>query len=687
MTRPGRRRRLGEVPGSYASALVGYGVLVGLALLLLKDAGVTLTGVVVVAALLLSWSGLVVGAGVRVERRRFHRVVAEHTAELAGRTAALQESERHFRLLAECSGDVVVRHLPQGELAWVSPMVTDILGWRPDDLAGRTLADLVHPEDRPLVEERTKALRTGDRMVVFDTRMSTSEGGYRWIQASMTLAGRAGESDGVSVWRDVQDAVESHRTLQQAQREREAAERRLRTSLDVIPLGFARFRLRRDDTGAVQDFVLEYLNAPAVAGAHRPDAGDLGSSVTDYFPQARAGGLWLALEATAATQESRWLRYQHGYQHGSPLAAVDGGGEGTGRVLDVVVGALDADTLVVAWQDVTAQVQGEASLAAAYEETAEARVLLHLALDSVAEPFSVWDVAADDPARTVLMMTNPAAAAPRGRAPEEVLGWSLVDLYGGPGAATFHALFRAAIQAGTAIQGPDVTEPGETGDRATLWRPTLSPMGENRVAMVLRDVTLEVSAARRLERERDSAARAARVDALTGLLNRRGLHEELATALTATTTHTGTAVVFADLDGFKQVNDTHGHEAGDALLVEVAARLRSLVRAGEAAARPGGDEFVLVLRDLPPDWDQAAFVARAHRSVTATTTLPDGTRVRPAASFGVVRGGSADRPEDLLRAADAAMYVAKRRRRTDGPPASRSGDAEDLAQEVSCTSS
>lgn len=148
----------------------------------------------------------------------------------------------------------------------------------------------------------------------------------------------------------------------------------------------------------------------------------------------------------------------------------------------------------------------------------------------------------------------------------------------------------------------------------------------------------------------------ARRDSLTGLPNRLQFHEELAAALSRRLPVT---VLFCDLDGLKQVNDTFGHAGGDALLAAVAERIRSGLRAGDVAARLAGDEFtVLAYEAASPEAARAA-----GERLLATLAAPfevEGTEVRITASVGAVVADDATDCDSLLHAADAAMYRAKK---------------------------
>jgi diguanylate cyclase (GGDEF)-like protein/PAS domain S-box-containing protein len=156
-------------------------------------------------------------------------------------------------------------------------------------------------------------------------------------------------------------------------------------------------------------------------------------------------------------------------------------------------------------------------------------------------------------------------------------------------------------------------------------------------------------------------SRLALYDALTGLPNRTLLADRLRQALTRARRTKGTvAVIFLDLDRFKVVNDSLGHDAGDRLLVSVATRLRAALRDSTTLARFGGDEFVALCEDLERD-EHAIDVAERMLGALAEA-FPLGERpVHMGGSIGIAFGGGGDTAEALVRDADAAMYLAKSR--------------------------
>ena len=169
----------------------------------------------------------------------------------------------------------------------------------------------------------------------------------------------------------------------------------------------------------------------------------------------------------------------------------------------------------------------------------------------------------------------------------------------------------------------------------------------------------------RLEGERqrliDELKQMSNTDFLTGLLNRRAFAGIAESQIASARRHDWPlALILFDIDHFKAVNDRHGHDAGDAVLVDLAALTRRVFRDGDFVARHGGEEFVA----LAPQCDFDAALALAERMRAAieagATRLPGGQEVKIAASFGVVGlNPMGDNLDSLISRADRALYTAK----------------------------
>ena len=177
------------------------------------------------------------------------------------------------------------------------------------------------------------------------------------------------------------------------------------------------------------------------------------------------------------------------------------------------------------------------------------------------------------------------------------------------------------------------------------------------ISSISRDIT------ERLAME-EQLTRLALHDPLTNLPNRRLFFDRLDVALArAQRTGAPVGVLFVDIDDFKAINDTLGHEAGDAVLVEVSRRLVDCLRPSDTVCRLGGDEFAILCEHIGDANGAAALAQRLDRQVNAPMEAC-GREVCIFVSIGVVTATSApEGPEQLLRRADEAMYDAKRRRK------------------------
>jgi diguanylate cyclase (GGDEF)-like protein/PAS domain S-box-containing protein len=254
----------------------------------------------------------------------------------------------------------------------------------------------------------------------------------------------------------------------------------------------------------------------------------------------------------------------------------------------------------------------------------------------------------------VLLYANAALERMLGYTPAERLGQRMLDLvHPDDLAATRAQVARLMEGIGERhFRNRYVHREGHTVD--LLWSAQWLPEYGVRVA-----VARDVSELRRVEQELEHRANH---DALTGVVNRRRLRELLEHALVdAALTGVPLALLYADVDGFKAINDTYGHDVGDRVLVDVAQRLQAGLRKGDVVGRMGGDEFVAL---LPRCDGEAArsLVDAMHRQLQHPFALDDGTLMLRVSVGTAAYPADAQQADTLLARADAAMYSTKRAR-------------------------
>jgi len=174
------------------------------------------------------------------------------------------------------------------------------------------------------------------------------------------------------------------------------------------------------------------------------------------------------------------------------------------------------------------------------------------------------------------------------------------------------------------------------------------------------ELRARVRAALRSKHMRDLLVQYTQIDPLTELWNRRALTERLGQEWARIRRHGGClAVVMMDLDDFKEINDAHGHTAGDRLLCEVAGVLRRRCRQSDLPARYGGDEFAVLLPNQNIR-DAARFAERCRGEIASIRPPIQDAVVRTTGTFGVADSRGAGDVEEVIRRADEAMYEAKR---------------------------
>ena len=192
-------------------------------------------------------------------------------------------------------------------------------------------------------------------------------------------------------------------------------------------------------------------------------------------------------------------------------------------------------------------------------------------------------------------------------------------------------------------------------DEAVVWvrDDGVVVLGDDAEPLYLQGYLLDITAERELQ---EQLRLQALFDPLTGLANRALFHEQLEHAVSIRTENEpGTAVVFIDLDEFKQINDQYGHSVGDEVLAILGARLKTVIRAGDSVARLGGDEFAVLLTSVREPAEAAIVAERLLEQITAPIDVA-GRHLSLTASIGIALGSSG---AELLKQADAAMYRAK----------------------------
>jgi diguanylate cyclase (GGDEF)-like protein len=376
-----------------------------------------------------------------------------------------------------------------------------------------------------------------------------------------------------------------------------------------------------------------WVNAAAERLLHRAAGELVGRPIWEEYPDLADSALQDAYRAARETREPQHLEFFYG-----PLD----------RWLEVRAYA-NADDLVVFFRDVHERRSLD-------EERAAESSLIRAVLNALPARTAILDCDG------TILTTNTAWAAGTAssgrpfvsRGGDNYLAACRAAAAAGNREAGAVADGLAAVLAGRApsysLDYPSTPSDGRSRE-PSWWHLEAFPVDERpRVVVSHTDITDRVTAEQR-------SAWQARHDHLTALPNRAALHETITEAL-AEEDGGRVTVLYMDVDGFKQVNDSLGHSAGDLLLRELASRLSHRTRPTDVVGRLGGDEFVVVARDCDASGGEA--LARRFRSVFDEPFELAGTRLALTVSIGIAASDPGhDRPEDLLRDADAAMYAAK----------------------------
>ena len=499
-----------------------------------------------------------------------------------------------------------------------------MLGYAPGELAGQS-ARVLYPSDKAWRNGAAMyaALGTG-ALYEGDGKLARKDGATLWCRAwARTLNPAAPQEAAIIVFSDVAE----RRAAEQALKASEALYRGLvETSNDLV-------------WSADRDGRWTYLNPEAVRRIY-------GGRPADLLGRAWHEPAALALRERDAAVFERVLAGEAVFRHETRHR------RGDGTCVDLSFNAVplrDAHGAVVGATGTARDITDERRAAAALHEGIEK---LRLAVEAAELVYWEWSPASDE----LHWGRDPSGrlGTPEGR----TVPWGeYAQLVHPEDRERYLAEARAAWEG----RQPYAAEYRVTGrDGQVGWISARGKVLTDSAGRALRMIGVSQDITERKRRE-DEARFLAYHDTLTGLPNRRLLDDRLRQALhLAQRRNARLAVMLVDLDEFKQVNDAHGHRAGDAVLREVAARLAACVRKADTLARQGGDEFVVVIPDLAQTADGQVVADKILRALAAPLQA-DGARLRLGASIGIsLYPADAGDGDALLRNADAAMYRAKR---------------------------
>ncbi|MDP2371943.1 PAS domain S-box protein [Rhodoferax sp.] len=540
----------------------------------------------------------------------------------------LRQSEARFRALTELSSDWFWEQDAQLRYVHISAQLQDISGLTPANYLGLTCWETAHRgvSDAQWAAHRT-ALRRREAFYDFEMQRPGRGGGWVWVSVSgAPIVDEQGLFTGYwGVGRDITERKQAEQLLRDSQNQYQAL-------VEWSPLGMS----------VHQDGKIVYVNPAAVRLWAAATADELvGTPI-----EARVHPQFMA--STMARMKGIVERGVHAPLRQSKFLRLDG------RAIDVETQGMPIQyrgepAVLSSFQDITARKQTENTLRESEERF---RALTELSSD--------WYWEQDEHFRFVMLSGDVAVST--GLTGQQHVGkthWELPALNLSDSDWQRH---RAVVQAHQEFRDFEIRRP-DGGARMHWASVSGTPMFDGGGVFrgyrgIGRDITPQKQAA-------DQIHRLAFYDALTGLPNRRLLIEQLKKAVQINVRHgLRGALLFIDLDNFKTLNDTLGHDVGDVLLQQVAKRLVECVREADTVARLGGDEFVVVLEDLNEDALDAASQADAvgHKILSALNAPYQlaGRDHRSSPSIGVTLFGAQDHGVDeLLKQADLAMYQAK----------------------------
>jgi diguanylate cyclase (GGDEF)-like protein/PAS domain S-box-containing protein len=542
------------------------------------------------------------------------------------REIAIREAEERWQFALESAGHGVWDWNPQSGEVFFSPAWKRMLGYADDEVSHSIDAwrSMLHPDDLPLVHAAIEQHFGGATdLYKIAYRIRAKDGDYRWVLTIGKLLQRDPDGRPQRMIGTNTDITEQRRTqeklehLMAALQESEAHYRGFFTEAKASML------LIDPADGRIID---ANPAASAFYGYSRDEL--LALAITDINQMTRAE---VEAEMARALHENRdHFIFPHRLKNG------------TVRTVEVYSGPYHHHDRLILYSivhDITERIESERAIreaATVFEASTEAIMITD--------------------AQGVIKRVNPAFSAICGYTMDEAVGQTPDILRSGRHEPAYYAEMWHTLLAGDRWEG-EVWNRRKNGDVFPVWQIVTSIKDKDGRPVEFVSMSIDITQRKRSEAE---IAYRANYDALTGLPNRTLLAERLGQALKqARRENTHVAVMFLDLDYFKQVNDTLGHATGDRLLQAVAERMRLCVRETDTIARQGGDEFVVLLADIDDAATASVVAEKIIGQLMAAFDL-DGNEIHIGASIGITLFPDDGRDtETLFRNADLAMYRAK----------------------------
>ena len=535
----------------------------------------------------------------------------------------LQASEERYRTVVQDQGELISRLRTDGSYLFANEVYCRFFGKSLQEVLDGRWQPLVHADDLDRVNSELAALSPDNPLVMIENRVIAADGKVHWMQFSNrgTFAADRRLLEIQSVGRDISDRKAAEEALRASESWFRGIFENANTGIAAIDAGGRLVRVN----GAFQ----RMLGYPAevLAGMH----------IADFtHPDDRQPEQELIDDVLARRRESYRITKRY-------LAA-------DGRMLW-------ADIFVTAIRDAQGEVSNLVGLVHEITEQKRAEADLRIATAAFESQEGMMITDADN----VILRVNRAFTRISGYPAEELVGRQPSILKSGRHDNEFYRQMWESINTRGGWEG-EIWDRRKNGDIYPKWLTITAMKGEK--GEISHYIATHVDISERKNAE-EKIKTLAFFDQLTGLPNRTLLLDRLKQAR-ATSARNGNhaALLFIDLDNFKALNDTLGHEIGDLLLQQVAQRLKNSVREGDTVARLGGDEFVVVLLGLSGNEAEAA----TNSEVAAENILGALGQVyalgelmhHSSASIGVTLfRGDRTSVDDLMKQADLAMYRAK----------------------------